>query len=157
MRTKDPNKLAELIKEERDRLSKYEKKKSEWDTKVQNCKEKLDNLIMLQNSQNFTILSEKLVNSGMSFEDIIKAISSGEMSSLKEKTFNNSNEKATSEQKTENSTDKTENEDFPYSPQLIDSWQKIEISDATLKPTTTNMDFYENIQNVNGDYIPYNN
>jgi len=85
MKSENQNSLDQLIEAEVKRLDRYEKKRFEYDTKVKISKGKIEKYKMMKNSQNFISLSDMLLNKGIAFEDVLEAISSGDILALQEK------------------------------------------------------------------------
>lgn len=84
--------LDQLIQKEQEKIKGYEEKKAKLDVKVNDLKdkikasqEKIDKYQITKDSQMHNVLTEKLSNSGLSFDDIMKALQSGDMLALQEK------------------------------------------------------------------------
>ena len=79
------NNLAELIGKEKETLVKLKEKREEIDAKIKKSEEKLRTLEMTQNSERFSSLSGVMKSSGLSVEDLMQAVLSGDLLSLQEK------------------------------------------------------------------------
>lgn len=84
--------LDQLIQKEQEKIKGYEEKKAKLDIKVNDLKdkikasqEKIDKYQITKDSQMHNELTKKLSNSGLSFDDIMKALQSGDMLVLQEK------------------------------------------------------------------------
>jgi len=79
------SKLDDSIAYENERLNKLLKKRDELDRKIKESKTKIEKYSLLKNNQQFIILSDSLVTAGVNFDEIITALSSGNLYTLQHK------------------------------------------------------------------------
>lgn len=82
--TKNSN-LENMIVAEKEKLEKLETKQAELLKKIKLCKSNLEKYEMMKNNQRYNALANSLDNKGISFDDIISALSAGDLLSLQEK------------------------------------------------------------------------
>lgn len=77
--------LQELLAAEQKKLNKLLAQQATIAGKIKRAKENITQLEMMQKSTNFAALSQALTGKGVSFEDIMAALASGDFLSLQEK------------------------------------------------------------------------
>jgi len=77
-------KLSVLIEKENAALEKYKAKREEYNEKIRKSETKLQEYKMMQNSRMFDALSDVVVKSGLSVDDILVALQSGNLLALQE-------------------------------------------------------------------------
>ena len=80
--------IDELIESETVNLAALEKKRAEFEIKVRASKSALEKYKMMKDSEQFNSISNVLYQKGMTFEDIIAAINSGDLKIIQEKLNN---------------------------------------------------------------------
>lgn len=100
-------KLTELITKEKNSLKKLYEKRAEIDAKIKKGEAKLQEYEMMSNSQQFGTLTSAISKSGLSVDDLLAAIKSGDLLSLQEKMEAMQNESADSDNASE-----TDNNNF---------------------------------------------
>ena len=76
--------LSVMIEREETILKKYKAKRAEYDEKIKKSEAKLHEYRMMENSQMFNTISEAARNKGLSVDDIITALQTGDLISLQE-------------------------------------------------------------------------
>lgn len=78
-------KLAMTIAKERKLLQSYEAKEAEYAEKIRKSKAKLQQLEMMEDSQKYNAMAAAVKASGVSMEDILAALQSGDLLALQER------------------------------------------------------------------------
>lgn len=82
---KKENTLDSLIEAEQKKLDKLENRMVELEKKIRTSKTNIEKYTLMKNSQQFNSFSNTLSAKGISFEEILTAISEGDLLSLQEK------------------------------------------------------------------------
>jgi len=77
--------LDGMIAAEKEKLEKLEERQAEIGKKVKACKASIEKYTLMKDSQKFNTLSNALNGKGISIEDILAAVSAGDMLTLQEK------------------------------------------------------------------------
>lgn len=77
-------KLTQAIAKEEKQLAGYKKKRAEYDEKIKRSEAKLQQYQMMQRSEQFTAVSTAVAQNGLSIEDILTALQSGDLLALQE-------------------------------------------------------------------------
>ena len=85
---KNENTLDSLIAAEQKKLDKLEEKQSELAKKIRASKNQIEKYTLMKNNQQFNSLSNALNGKGISFEEILSALASGDLLSLQDKIDN---------------------------------------------------------------------
>lgn len=85
MRTRSDEAIDGLIAAEQERLDKLEEKQAEIAKRIKTCKANIDKFTLIKNQRQLTALSNVLDGKGISIEDILIAITAGDVLALKEK------------------------------------------------------------------------
>lgn len=85
MNEKTVSSLKEKIAKEKEKLQGYEAKREEIDAKIKACKATIAKLEMTQRTEQMTQLSGELAKKGISIDEIVAAVSSGDFLSLQER------------------------------------------------------------------------
>ena len=88
---KDNKTLDSMIAAEQAKLEKLEEKASEIGKKIKACKANIEKYTLMKNNQKFNDLSNALDGKGISIEDILSAVASGDLLSLQDKIENAEN------------------------------------------------------------------
>jgi len=83
--------IDSLISAEQDKLDKLLEKREAIDAKIKVSKIEIERLKMMRNNQQFNAISNALDEKGISVEDILAAISAGDLLSLQDKIDSNEN------------------------------------------------------------------
>ncbi|MBD5403032.1 hypothetical protein HDR58_09625 [bacterium] len=78
-------KLDNLIAAEEEKLLKLEEKQNDLNRKIKDCKSNIEKYKLMKNNEQFSALSNALDGKGISIEEVMDAISSGNLLSLQEK------------------------------------------------------------------------
>jgi hypothetical protein len=81
----DNSKLDSLIAAEAANLAKLNNKLDTIEAKIKTCKGKIERYNLMKNNAQFILLSDALSNAGIGFDDIISALSDGDVLSLQSK------------------------------------------------------------------------
>jgi len=84
--------LLENLKKEKEKLAVLENSKINIEKKIKKSKIKIAQYTLSSNSEYYESLSDAIANTGIEFNDIVSAISSGNVSTLQEKLNNSSGE-----------------------------------------------------------------
>ena len=79
------DKLAAAIARERKNLESYEAKMAEYQEKIRRSKAKLHDYEVMQNSQKYGEVLDLVKESGISLEDMLAALQSGDLLALQER------------------------------------------------------------------------
>lgn len=82
---KKENTLDSLIETEQKKLDKLENRRAEIEKKIRIAKTNIEKYKLMKNSQQFNSFSNTLSAKGISFEEILNALSEGDLLSLQEK------------------------------------------------------------------------
>lgn len=82
---KDNKAIDNLIATEQAKLEKLEEKQAELAKKIKASKGAIEKYTLMKNNNQFNVLSNALDGKGISIEDILAAISAGDLLSLQEK------------------------------------------------------------------------
>lgn len=77
--------LAEKIEQETKKLNDLMERRTVLDRKIKKAQENLEKYRLIQNNQKFTALEEATVGKGVSVEDILNALQSGDLLALQER------------------------------------------------------------------------
>ena len=88
---KEKKTLDDLIAAKKDDLAKLEEKKAALDRRIRACKADIEKYTMMKNHEQLNAISNALDNRGVSIEDVLAAIASGDLLTLQEKMEQNSN------------------------------------------------------------------
>ena len=77
--------LREKIEREEKKLKTLTEKREELNRKIRKSEQTLNNYRLMENDHKLTAMNELAVNAGISVEDILAALQSGEMLALQEK------------------------------------------------------------------------
>lgn len=86
--TKEQKSLAELIRMEKERLQGYEKKYAELEKKIKGCKKKIEEYSLMYDREKLLNLTNTLGGKGISVDEIIAAVASGDLTALQDKIDN---------------------------------------------------------------------
>lgn len=78
-------KLQELIAKEKATLAKLYERKAEIESKIKKSESKLNDYEMMNNSQKFGMLSSVVSKNGLSVDDLLAALQSGDLLALQER------------------------------------------------------------------------
>ena len=78
------DKLSELIKKEKENLQKLKSRRAGLDEKIKKSEAKLQEYEMMNNNQMFGAMSSIVKKSGLSMNDVLVALQSGDLVSLQE-------------------------------------------------------------------------
>jgi len=79
------NTLDGMIAAEQAKLEKLEERQAEIGKKVRTCKANIEKYTLMKDSQKFNTLSNALDGKGISIEDILAAVSAGDLLTLQDK------------------------------------------------------------------------
>lgn len=82
---KEEKTLDSVIAAEKAKLAKLEEKQADIAIKIKTCKSNINKYTLMKNSNQFNALSNALDGKGISIEDILSAVSSGDLLGLQEK------------------------------------------------------------------------
>lgn len=82
---KEEKTLDGAIAAEKAKLAKLEEKQADIAIKIKACKSNINKYTLMKNSNQFNALSNALDGKGISIEDILSAVSSGDLLGLQEK------------------------------------------------------------------------
>lgn len=80
--------VQEIIKKETIRLDKLKAKRAELDEAIKKCESKIEKYTLVDNNAKFTSFTTSLASKGVSVEEILLAVQSGDLLSLQEKIEN---------------------------------------------------------------------
>lgn len=93
----DNDKLNEKLKKEQDKLNTFKQKRAVLDDKIKECESNIERLTLIKNSQKYKSFSESIQKNGLTVEDIISALQSGDFLSLQEKIESNTEKSESTE------------------------------------------------------------
>lgn len=102
--------LAEKIEQETAKLNDLMEKRAAVDRKIKKAQENLEKYRLVQNNQKFTALEEATAGTGVSVEDILAALQSGDLLTLQER-MEAAQEKESAEQAMTDEADSRADED----------------------------------------------
>lgn len=79
------NKLNEKIVKEQEKLNTYKEKRADLDEKIKECEANIERLTLTKNSQKYEVFSNTVQKNGLTMDDILSALQSGDFLSLQEK------------------------------------------------------------------------
>lgn len=82
------NTLDNLIAMEEEKLGKLEERQNDVNKKIKACKSNIEKYKLMKNNEQFNALSNALDGKGISIEEIVAAVSAGNLLSLQEKIKN---------------------------------------------------------------------
>lgn len=88
----DGNKIEEKLKKEQENLMKFKKKRATLDEKIKECESNIERLTLLKDNQKYTSFANSVQKKGLTVEDIISALQTGDFLSLQEKIESNAEE-----------------------------------------------------------------
>jgi hypothetical protein len=88
----DDNKLDEKLKKEEENLIKFKDRRATLDEKIKECESNIERLKLLKDNRKYTKLANSVQKKGLTVEDIISALQSGDLLSLQEKIESNAEE-----------------------------------------------------------------
>lgn len=81
----DGNKIEEKLKKEQENLMKFKEKRATLDEKIKECESNIERLTLLKDNQKYTSFANSVQKKGLTVEDIISALQTGDFLSLQEK------------------------------------------------------------------------
>lgn len=88
----DGNKIEEKLKKEQENLMKFKEKRATLDEKIKECESNIERLTLLKDNQKYTSFANSVQKKGLTVEDIISALQTGDFLSLQEKIESNAEE-----------------------------------------------------------------
>jgi len=88
----DGNKIEEKLKKEQENLRKFKEKRATLDEKIKECESNIERLTLLKDNQKYTSFANSVQKKGLTVEDIISALQTGDFLSLQEKIESNAEE-----------------------------------------------------------------
>lgn len=85
----DGNKIEEKLKKEQENLMKFKEKRATLDEKIKECESNIERLTLLKDNQKYTSFANSVQKKGLTVEDIISALQTGDFLSLQEKIESN--------------------------------------------------------------------
>ena len=88
----DGNKIEEKLKKEQENLMKFKEKRATLYEKIKECESNIERLTLLKDNQKYTSFANSVQKKGLTVEDIISALQTGDFLSLQEKIESNAEE-----------------------------------------------------------------
>ena len=88
----DGNKIEEKLKKEQENLMKFKEKRATLDEKIKECESNIERLTLLKDNQKYTSFANSVQKKGLTVEDVISALQTGDFLSLQEKIESNAEE-----------------------------------------------------------------
>ena len=88
----DGNKIEEKLEKEQENLMKFKEKRATLDEKIKECESNIERLTLLKDNQKYTSFANSVQKKGLTVEDIISALQTGDFLSLQEKIESNAEE-----------------------------------------------------------------
>lgn len=88
MRTKETRTTEELLAAERENLAKLEAKRDDLDKKIRACKANIEKYELIVNADRLKTISATLGQKGVSLDELMLAISNGDLTELQDKLDN---------------------------------------------------------------------
>lgn len=88
----DGNKIEGKLKKEQENLMKFKEKRATLDEKIKECESNIERLTLLKDNQKYTSFANSVQKKGLTVEDIISALQTGDFLSLQEKIESNAEE-----------------------------------------------------------------
>lgn len=79
------DKLNEKMAKEESKLNTYKERRAKLDEKIRECEANIERLTLIKNSQRYKAFSNTVQKNGLTMDDILSALQSGDFLSLQEK------------------------------------------------------------------------